>query len=63
LISYFSKKDDVERRIYFAADNPIALLQDNKPMSLRTRPSAAIVAAVVREKVNLVAIFKSSLEF
>lgn len=63
LIYHFSKKDDVERRLYFVSERPIAFLEDNKPLSLRARSQTAIVTSVLKEKVNLVAIFKRSLGF
>lgn len=63
LIYYFSKKDDVEQRVYFTAERPFALYQDNKPLSLRARSQAASATAVLKEKVNLVAIFRRSLGF
>jgi hypothetical protein len=63
LVYYFSKKDDVEVRIYFASERSIAFQQDDKPMNFRTRSSATIVTSVIKEKVNLVAIFKRSLGF
>jgi len=63
LISHFSKKDDVELQLYFASDRAIAFQQDKRPMNLRTRSSAAIVTSVLKEKVNLVGIFKRSLGF
>jgi hypothetical protein len=63
LISYFSRKDDGERRLYFVSERPIAFQQNDKPLSLRTRSQAALIASVLKEKANLVAIFKRSLGF
>jgi len=63
LISYHEKKDDIERRIDFVAERPIAFQQDNKHMNLRNRSTSGIVTSVLKEKVNLVVIFKRSLRF
>ena len=63
LVFYFEKKDDVERRVYFAAGNPIRIEQGDRPLSLSARPQAGLVATVLKEKANLVAIFRGSLGF
>src|ERR1044072_288016 len=63
LISYFSKKDDVEKRLYFVSERPIAFEQDNKRMSVRSKSLAWIVPAVLKEKGSLVAISRRSLGF
>jgi hypothetical protein len=63
LVFYLEKKDDVERRVYFAAGRPIRFEQDGRVLSLRTRSQAAIVATVLKEKVNLLEIFRRSLRF
>ncbi|HKP35962.1 MAG TPA: hypothetical protein VJT71_03820 [Pyrinomonadaceae bacterium] len=63
MVFYLEKKDDIERRVYFVSERPIAFLQDNKPLSLRSKSQAATVASVLKEKASLVSIFKRSLEF
>ena len=63
LISYHEKKDDIERRIYFAAERPIAFEQDNKPLSPRARSQATLIATVLKERASLVTIFRRSLHF
>ena len=63
MIFYLDKKDDVERRVYFAAGRAIRFEKDGRVLSLKSRSQTAIVAAVVKENVKLVAIFRRSLEF
>ena len=63
LVFYLEKKDDIERRVYFAFEKPIAFQLNNKPLSLRAKSQAAMAATVLREKAKLFAIFKRSLEF
>ena len=63
LIFYSEKKDDIGRRLYFAAGRPIRLEQDGKVLSLKLRSRTAVVAAVLKDNVKLVAIFRRSLEF
>lgn len=63
LIFYLEKKDNIERRVYFASERPIAFHQDKKPLSLSARSQATIVAMVLKEKLNLLSIFRRSLGF
>jgi hypothetical protein len=63
MVFYLDQKDGVERRVYFAAGRAIRFEQDGKVLSLKTQSRRAIVAAALREKVNLVAIFRRSLRF
>lgn len=63
LVFYFEKKDDIERRLYFGSGRPIRFEQGNRRLSLGTKSQAAVVAAVLKEKANLVAIFRRSLGF
>src|SRR5688572_11581734 len=63
LVFCLDKKDDVERRLYFAAGGPIRFEQNGRMLSLRTRSQAATVATVLKEKVNLLEIFRRSLRF
>jgi hypothetical protein len=63
MIFYLEKKDDVERRIYFAAGRPIRFEQNGRMLSLKGRSRTAIVAATLKDNVKLVAIFRRSLEF
>lgn len=63
LVFYFEKKDEVERRVYFAGERLIRFEQGNRRLSLKTSSQTAIVTAVLKEKANLVAIFKRSLGF
>jgi hypothetical protein len=57
LVFYFEQKDDRERRMYFIRGKELRgdLRQD--------RSRTAFIAAVLREKVKLVSIFRRSLEF
>ena len=57
LVFYFEQKDDRERSMYFIRGKE---LRDDLR---RDRSRTAIIAAVLREKVKLVAIFRRSLEF
>lgn len=63
LVFYFEKKDDAERRIYFAAGKAIRIQQGDRALSLSAKPQADLVATVLKEKTNLVAIFRRSLGF
>lgn len=63
MVFYLDKKDDVERRVYFAAGRAIRFEQDGRVLSLRTRSQAATVATVLKEEVNLLEIFRRSLRF
>jgi len=63
LIFYFEKKDEVERRVYFAAGKAIRVQQGDRVLSLSSRPQADLVATVVKEKAGLVEIFQRSLGF
>lgn len=63
MVFYLEKKDDVERRVYFAAGGAIRFEQDGRVLSLRGRSRTAIVAAVIKDNAKLVAIFRRSLEF
>ena len=63
LVFYLDKKEDVERRMYFAAGRAIRFEQDGRVLSLRAQSRQSFVAAVVKENVKLVAIFRRSLEF
>ena len=63
MIFYLEKKDNIERRLYLAAEKPIRLEQDGRPLSLKTRSQAAIVATIMKEKANLVQVFRRSLGF
>jgi hypothetical protein len=63
VIFYLEKKDNIERRLYLAAEKPIRLEQDDRLLSLKTRSQAAIVATIMKEKANLVQVFRRSLGF
>lgn len=63
MVFYLDKKDDKERRIYFAQDRAIHFEQDGRFLSLRTRTHAAFAAMAVKDKTNLLAIFRGSLRF
>ncbi|MFY9618487.1 MAG: hypothetical protein WAM70_08660 [Pyrinomonadaceae bacterium] len=63
MVFYFDKKDDRERRVYFAAGRAIRFEQDGRMLSLRTRSQAATVATVLKEEANLLEIFRRSLRF
>ena len=63
MVFYLDKKDDVERRVYFAAGRAIRFEQGGRVLSLRTRSQAATVATVLKEKVSLLEIFRRSLRF
>ncbi|MGZ5437928.1 MAG: hypothetical protein ACXWIF_17975, partial [Pyrinomonadaceae bacterium] len=63
MVFYLDKKDDVERRMYFTAGRPVRFEQDGRVQSLKGRSRTAIFAAVLKDNVKLVAIFRRSLEF
>ena len=63
LVFYLGRLEGIERRLYFAAEKPIRLEEDGKVLSVRTRSRAAAVAAVWKERANLVAIFAGHLSF
>jgi hypothetical protein len=63
LVFYFEQKDERERRVYFAQDRAIHFEQDGRRLSLRTRTHVAFAAMVVKDKTNLLAIFRRSLRF
>lgn len=63
LIFYFEKKDDLERRLYFAAGRPIRFQEGERGLSLTTKSQSEIIASVLKDKANLVAIFHRSLGF
>ena len=63
VVFYLDKKDNVERRVYFAAGRAIRFEQDGRVLSLRTQSGRTIVAAIMKDHVKLVAIFRRSLEF
>ena len=50
MVFYLDKKDDVERRVYFAAGRAIRFEQDGRVLSFRTRSHAGIVTTVLKEK-------------
>ena len=62
LIFYFEKQEDGERRLYFAAEKPIRFQQGERSLGLN-KERAAIVTAVLKEKANLVEMFRRSLRF
>ena len=59
----FSKKDEIVRRRYFVSERPITFQQNNNQMNPRALSRAAFIAGVLKEKVNLITIFKGSLKF
>lgn len=63
LVFYAEKKDDVERRLYLTSERPIRLQQAELSLPLRSRAHSEFVATVMKEKTNLVAIFRRSLGF
>jgi len=63
MVFYLDKKDGVERRVYFAAGRAIEFDQNGRRQSLRTRTHVAFAAMVVKDKMNLLAIFQRSLRF
>ena len=63
LIFYFEKKDDVERRLYFAAGRAIRFQEGERALSLTAKSQSEVIATVLRDKANLVAIFRRSLGF
>jgi len=63
MVFYLDKKDDVERRVYFATNRAIRFEQNGRVLSLKGGSRTAIVAAVMKDNVKLVAIFRRSLEF
>jgi hypothetical protein len=63
LIFFSEKKDEMERRLYFAAGRPTRFEENGRVLSLRDRSRRAIVEATLRENAKLVAIFRRSLEF
>ena len=63
MVFYLDKRDDVERRVYFAAGRAIRFEENGRVQSLRTRTHAAFAAMIVKDKTNLWAIFQRSLRF
>lgn len=63
LIFYFEKKDDVERRLFFANEKPVRFEQGTRALSLKAKSQIETVALVLKDKANLVAIFQRSLGF
>jgi len=63
LVFYLGRMEGIERRLYFVAQKPIRLEENGKVLSMRTRSRTATVATVLKERANLVAIFRRSLEF
>lgn len=63
MVFYLDKKDDRERRVYFAAGRAMRFEQDGRMLSLRTQSRRSIVVAVLKDNVKLVSIFRRSLEF
>jgi hypothetical protein len=63
LVFYLGRLDGIERRLYFVAQKPIRLEENGKVLSIRTRSRAATVATILKERANLVSIFRRSLEF
>ena len=61
MVFYLDKRNSVERRVYFAAGGPIRFEQDGRMLSLKGR--TALVAAVFKERVKLMRIFRESLKF
>lgn len=63
LIFYFEKKDDVERRLYFAAGSAIRFQEGERVLSLTAKSQSETIATVMKDKANLIAIFRRSLGF
>ena len=63
MVFYLDKKDDRERRVYFAAGRAIRFEQDGRMLSLNGRSRNAMFAAVMKDNIKLIAIFRRSLEF
>jgi hypothetical protein len=63
LVFYFENKDDVERRLYFAAGRPIRFQQGARVLNLNNKEHLAVVTAVMKENANLIEIFRRSLRF
>ncbi|HEX5704285.1 MAG TPA: hypothetical protein VFX97_13870 [Pyrinomonadaceae bacterium] len=63
MVFYLDKRDDVERRVYFAAGRPIRFEQDGRVLSLKGRSPTAIVAAILKDNVKFLSIFRRSLAF
>lgn len=63
MIFYFEKKDDVEQRVYFSSEKAIRFQQAERAMSLRNKSQTGTVLNILKEKANLVEIFRRSLRF
>lgn len=63
LIFYFEKKDEIERRLYFANLRPVRFEEGTKVLSLKARAQIEIVATVQKEKARLLTVFQRSLGF
>jgi hypothetical protein len=63
LVFYLGRMEGIERRLYFAAGRPIGFEENGRMLSLRGRSRTAIVAAVLKDNVKLVSIFRRSLDF
>lgn len=63
LVFYFENKDDVERWVYFSSEKPIRFQQGERALSLRNKSQTASVLDILKEKANLVEVFRRSLRF
>ncbi len=63
LIFYFEKKDETERRLYFANERPIRFEKGTQAVSLNAKSQIETVALVMKDKARLMAIFQRSLGF
>lgn len=63
LIFFFEKKDETERRLYFANERPVRFEQGTKGLSLKAKSQIETVATVQKDKTRLLTIFQRSLGF
>lgn len=63
LVFYFEKKDDLERHVYLSSEKPIRFQQGERALSLRNKAQTTFVTNVLKDKANLVEIFRRSLRF
>ena len=63
LVFFFEKKDEIERRLYFANERPVRFEEGTKVRSLTAKLQNETVAAVRKDKAKLLAIWQRSLGF
>ncbi len=63
LVFYLEKKDNTERRLYLVSGRAIRFQEGERGLSLTAKSQRDVIANVLRDETNLVAIFRRSLGF